>query len=49
MEAARAAAEHERRLQAVRDGSPAVQDGPYAYTGRDGYMGAAKEAPDATA
>jgi hypothetical protein len=26
---------HEQRLQAVREGSPAVQDGPYAYLDRD--------------
>ena len=30
---------HERRMQAVREGSPAVQDGPYAYLGSDGYTG----------
>lgn len=26
---------HERRMKALRDGSPAVQDGPYAYMDRD--------------
>lgn len=26
---------HERRLQAVRENSPAVQDGPYAYLDHD--------------
>ena len=26
---------HEQRLQAVRENSPAVQDGPYAYMDRD--------------
>ncbi len=28
---------HERRMQAVRENSPAVQDGPYAYMDRDKF------------
>lgn len=29
---------HEERLQLIREGHPAVQDGPYAYIQQDGYM-----------
>ena len=28
---------HERRMQAVRENSPAVQDGPYAYFDQDKF------------
>ncbi len=29
---------HERRMQAVRENSPAVQDGPYAYLSEDKHL-----------
>lgn len=32
---------HQLRMKALREGSPAVQDGPYAYVGSDAHMGGA--------